>query len=158
MSARVQRRQRQPWQQQDMPLGVNSSNHQSAGKKKPVDVTPSQNQWSGASCWTQSSCLSMARKAHLKEELCCHSHFQGRLWGAKRSGKISPYCAQHRVFQVIRTGVNVLKSLCLLFYFDIKIGAMVLVHKILSRPSVSGNISQLTALQSSCDFTTDKSR
>lgn len=41
--------------------------------------------------------------------------------------------------------MNVLKSLRLLFYFDIKIGAMVLVHKNLSRLSVSGSIFQLTA-------------
>lgn len=66
----------------------------------------------------------------------------------------SLHSAQQHVFQVIRTGMNVLNSLFLLFYFDIKITVMVLAHENPSRPSVSENISQLAALQSSCAFTT----
>lgn len=122
-------------------------NHQSTGKKKPVDVTHPLST-NGA---LQGVGHKVAQEVHLREELCCHSHFQGRLWDATRNGKISSYTEHNKV---IWTEMDVLNSLFLLFYFENKIGVMVSVDKNLSRPSVSENISQLAALHSSCAFTT----
>lgn len=122
-------------------------NHQSTGKKKSVDATHHLST-NGA---LQRVGHKAAQEVHLREKLCCHSHFQGRLWDATGNGKISSYTVHNKVIWI---GMDVLNSLFLLFYFDIKIGVMVLVDKNLSRPSVSENISQLAALHSSCAFTT----
>lgn len=45
--------------------------------KSPVygEEEASRCHWSSQDQWTQSSCLSMAQEVHLREELCCHSHF-----------------------------------------------------------------------------------